>query len=194
MTSKRASTKDIERKDRGDDETFEAFSTGAKQKIEENINEILSNSSFKNGLLNFVYTEYQDPLYAALVGDKEFFCSINERCMKYYCLDQKLKWIEEASLFCEQLKLDTQVMLHAKHVNVEGAKNIAVRGNGTDILIVLLTNVQYLENSKLWYDSGLNHDNNREYIDVKALQDKIPHFKAIKGAYSFLDNHCTIFF
>ena len=90
MISKRASTKDIERKDRGDDETFEAFSTGAKQKIEENINEFLSNSSFKNGLLNFVYTEYQDPLYAALVGDKEFFCSINDRCMKYYCLDQKL--------------------------------------------------------------------------------------------------------
>ena len=167
------------------------FSIGAKQKIEGNINEHLSNSNFKNKLLNFLYMEYQDPFYAALIGDKEFFCSANSCCMKFYCVDQELKCIKEPSLFGEHLKVGTQVMFHAKHANVEGTKNIVARGNDTNILIILLTNVQHLKNSKLWYDSGLNHDNCRDYIDVKALQDKIPHFKAITVTYSFPGNNYT---
>ena len=111
--------------------------------------------------------------------------------MKYYCVDQELKWIMEPSLFCKHIEVDTQVMFHAKLANAEGTKNIVVCGNNIDILIILLTNVQHLENSKLWYDSGLNNDNSRYYIDVKALQDKIPHFKAITVAYSFLGNNYT---
>ena len=64
MTSKRAdlvfnvyisaSLKDIERKKRGDGKTFEVLSIGTKQKTEGNINELRSNSNFKNELMNFL--------------------------------------------------------------------------------------------------------------------------------------------
>ena len=111
------SIKDIEKKDREEGEIFEAFSIGIKQKIEGNINELLSNSNLKNELLNFLYTEYQDPFYAALIGDKEFFCSANNRCMKFYCADLELKCIKESSLFGEHLEAETRVMFHAKHAN-----------------------------------------------------------------------------
>ena len=48
--------------------------------------------------------------------------------MKFYCLDQELKWIKEPSLFGEHLEADTPVMFHTQHANVEGATNIVVRG------------------------------------------------------------------
>ena len=83
MTSNRAdlvfdvyaslSKKDIEKNNREYDETFEAFSSGTKQKIEENVNELLLNFSFKNKVLNYLYTEYEYLFYAALIGDKSFF-------------------------------------------------------------------------------------------------------------------------
>ena len=83
------------------------------------------------------------------------------------------------------------MMFHAKHANVEGAKNIVVCENDIDILIILLTNVRHTESLKLWYDFGLSHNNSRDYIDVKARQDKIPYFTAVTGAYSFLGNNYT---
>ena len=73
--------------------------------------------------------------------------------MKFYCLDQELKWIKERSLFGEHLEADTPVMFHTQHANVEGAKNIVVRGNDTDILVIHLTNVQHWANLKLCFKS-----------------------------------------
>ena len=58
----------IDMKDRASEEIFEAFSIVAKQKIEGNIKELLSNSSFKNELLNFPQTKYyQNPFYAGKI-------------------------------------------------------------------------------------------------------------------------------
>ena len=74
--------------------------------------------------MNFVYAEYQDPFYAVLIEDKELFSSVNNRCMKFYCVYQVLKCIEEQSFFCEQLRADTRVMILAKYANVKEAKNI----------------------------------------------------------------------
>ena len=73
--------------------------------------------------------------------------------MKSYCLDQELKWIKEPPLFGEHLEADTPVMFHTQHANVEGAKNIVVHGNDTEILIIRLTNVQHLANLKLCFKS-----------------------------------------
>ena len=108
--------------------------------------------------------EYQDPLYATFIGEREFFCCVNNHCMKFYCFDQELKCIKEPSLFGDHLEADTQEMFHAKHANVEGAKNIVVCGNDTNNSNIFLTNVKHLENSNLWYKSGLNHDSSRYYI------------------------------
>ena len=80
---------DIERNDRGNDETFEDFSMGIKQKIEGNIKKLQSNCNFKNDLLNLLYTEYQDSFYAALIGNKEFFWSASNCCIKIYGVDQE---------------------------------------------------------------------------------------------------------
>ena len=103
-------------------ETFEAFSIGAKQKSEGNINNLLSNSSFKNELLNFLYMKYEDSFYAALICNKEFFCPINNHCMKYYFVNQELKRYKQPILFGKHLEADTGGMFHAKHANIEGAK------------------------------------------------------------------------
>lgn len=122
------SIKDIERKDRRD-ETCEVFSIGTEQKIQVNINDLLSKSNFKNELLQFLDTKYQDPFYAALIADKDFFYSVNNHYMKFYYVNQELKWIKGQSLFGEYLEADTQEMFHVIYANVEGAKNIVVCGS-----------------------------------------------------------------
>lgn len=139
------SIKDIENKDRGDYETFEVFSIDTKQKIERNINDLMSYTNFKNELLNFLYKEYQDLFYTVLIGDKEFFFSVKNHCMKLCCVDQKFKWVEKPSLFGEHLEAVAGVMFFGKHANVKGAKNIVVSGNDTDISIIRLTSVQHLK-------------------------------------------------
>ena len=67
-------------------------------------------------------------------------------------------------LFADHLEGDTRVMFHAKHTDMKGSGNIIVRGNYTDIFIILLANVQKLTQSHLWFDTRLDSDNSRNYV------------------------------
>ena len=136
------SIKDIERKSRGNEETLALYSIGPKQKIEGNVKELLANSEYKKELLRFLYNEYEDPTYAPVIGDKTIYLSVNNMCRKFLCVDEELRWYEEPSLYGDHLEADTRVMFHAKHGDANGAQNIAIRGNDTDILIILLSNIR----------------------------------------------------
>ena len=60
-------------------------------------------------------------------------------------------------------------MWKAKHSDIKGSGNIITRGNDTDIFINLLANVQKLSQRHLWFDSGLDSDNSRKYVDISKL-------------------------
>ena len=182
------SIKDIERKSRGNEETLALYSIGPKQKIEGNVKELLANSEYKKELLRFLYNEYEDPTYAPVIGDKIIYLSVNNMCRKFLCVDEELRWHEEPSLYGDHLEADTRVMFHAKHGDANGAQNIAIRGNDTDILIILLSNISNLYNSKLWYDCGLDFNNSREFIDIDGLKKNLPYATALAGIYGFLGN------
>ena len=67
-----------------DDKTFAVFPIGSKQQIEGNINDLLSNCNFKNELLNFL-----SMLHYLVINS--FFCSVNNQCTKFDCVDQEFK-------------------------------------------------------------------------------------------------------
>ena len=51
------------------------------------------------------------------------------------------------------------------HADIELGRNIAVRSSDTDILVILVKKVQ----NNLWFDTGLDYDNSRTYVDIKAV-------------------------
>ena len=98
------------------------------------------------------------------------------------------RWYEETSLYGDHLEADTRVMFHAKHSDENGTQNIAIRGNDTDILIILISNVDKLNKAMLWYDCGLDFDNSRSLIDISGLRKNLPYAKALAGIYGILGN------
>ena len=155
------SIEDVERKVRGDEDSIRIFSIGPKHKIEGNIKGLFQLSNYKNELLRFLYKDYQDHIYAPLIDNKLFYCAINNLCMKFYSIDNVLKFEEVSDLFGSHAEADTRVMFHAAHADNHNPGNIVVRANDADILIVLLSNVHHLQNSQLCYDAGTDYDNHK---------------------------------
>lgn len=76
-------------------------------------------------------------------------------------------------------------MFHIIYANIEGTECKVAHDNNTNNLFILITSVQHLKNSRLWYDSGLDYDNNRNFVDIHALQRNITHFKISTGTFLF---------
>ena len=130
--------------------------------------------------------EYENIEYAFVIGEKEFYCSNDNKCTKFYCVEGSLKFETIPELFGDHLEGDTRVMFHAKHAaNTKGPGNIIIRGNDTDIFITLLANVQKLSRSYLWFDTGLDSDNSRNYVDISKLSKELDYVKALPGIYTY---------
>ena len=123
------------------------------------------------------------------IHNKVFYCAINN--MRFYVIDNELRYEEVPELYGSHLEADTRMMFHATHSDNQDPGNIIVRANAADVLIILLANIHHLQNSQLWYDAGNNYDNSREYVDVNLLAEKINFRTALPGAYGLLVNDYT---
>ena len=86
------SIKDVKRKNRADVETEREFYIGPRLKIPRNFNELLKISSFKSSFLDFLMKEYENIEYATMMGEKELYCSIDNKCTQFYCVEGSLKF------------------------------------------------------------------------------------------------------
>ena len=179
------SIKDVKRKDHGDIETEHEFCVGPRLKIPSNFNELLKISSFKSSFLDFLMKEYEYIEYASVIGEKEFYCSIDNKCTKFYCVEGSLNFETIPELFGDHIEGDTRVMLHAKHEDTKGPGNIIIRGNDTDIFIILLENVQKLSQSQLWFDTRLDSDNSRNYVNISKLFKELDYVKTLPGICAY---------
>ena len=84
--------------------------------------------------------EYEDPVYAHIIGDKIFYCSVDNICKKCFAHDGTLKIEEVYELYGYHLEAGTRVAFHAFHADSVNSGNIVVRGNDTDILVILTCN------------------------------------------------------
>ena len=85
LTFESPSFKDVQRKYCGDIETECEFCIGGRHlKISSNFNELLKISSFKSSFLDFLIKEYDNIQYASATGEKDFCCSIDNKCAKFY--------------------------------------------------------------------------------------------------------------
>ena len=68
--------------------------------------------------------------------------------------------------------------------------NIVVRANDTDVAVVLVYNVKFIENSNMRYEFGIDSNNSRKYLDVTKLYKSIDYVDASPGIYAFTGNDC----
>ena len=78
---------------------------------------------------------------------------------------------------------DIRVSLHAVHVEQLNPGNILIRCNDTDILIIMLSNIQKFSQSHVWLVVGLDYNNSRTFIDVKGTADKLNYIQVLPGIY-----------
>ena len=82
------SVKDIKRRDRGNEDTEREFIFGPRQKFPSDFESLLKISEFKEEFLKFLLKEYEDPTYIHILGEKVFYCSIDNICKKFYAADE----------------------------------------------------------------------------------------------------------
>ena len=87
-------------------------------------------------------------------------------------------------MFGYHFKGDTRVMFHTKHADLIDPGNIVVRGDDTDIIVVLSWNVEKLQKTGTYNSS-------RKYIDVTELAKNMKNIKALPGIYAFTRNDYT---
>ena len=63
-----------------------------------------------------------------MIGEKEFYCSIDNKCTKCYCVGGSLKFETIPEIFGDHLEGDTRVIFHVKHADTKASGNIIVRG------------------------------------------------------------------
>ena len=88
-------------------------------------------------------------------------------------------------LYDNHLEADTCVMLHINHADKNGNGNIIVRGNDTDIAIILTCNANLLTNTHLWYVFGVDYNNSCECLDVTTWHKCLTNIQALPVIYVF---------
>ena len=141
-------------------------------------------AEFKKQLLRFLFREFEDQIYAPVIGKKLLYVSCDNECKKLFCVDDVLKTEFEPELYGSHEDGDTRVMFHAMHVDRNNPGSISVRGNDTDILIILLTSSHLLENSHLWFDTGFDSTNTRTWLDITSLSSALSYTQSLAGVYA----------
>ena len=82
------------------------------------------------------------------------------------------------------MEADTRVVFHAFHADSVNPGNIVVRGNDTDMLVILTCNADKFS-SNIWLDTGLDYNNSRRFINIRSLCQSLSYSHSIPGIYAF---------
>ena len=77
------SIKDLKRKAREDTEVDCYFTFGPKQSLQSNFEALVQISEYKPQFLRFLIKEYKDKIYSRIIGEKFFYCSIDNECKRF---------------------------------------------------------------------------------------------------------------
>ena len=97
-------------------------------------------------------------------------------------------------MHANHLEADTHVTFHVNRTYKNGNGNISVRGNDTNIAIVLTCNAKLLTNVHFSYDFGVDCNNSREYLDVTKLPKCLIFVQVLPSIYQFPGNDYFLWF
>ena len=107
--------------------------------------------------MRFFYEEIQKNEYANIFDHKVFYCSVDNECICLQCDEEGMLQVEDVhDLYGADDEADTRVAFYAVHVEQLNPGNIAIRCYDTDILIIMLPNIQKFSQSHVLLDIGLD--------------------------------------
>ena len=157
------SIKDCERDNRavGNNRHVTYVITGPAQKRPNIFIGALRNDQFK-------VSSWEDNSNAHILNEKELYSTRDERCYSFKVIDGVMIKKEEISLTSSHEEADSRMVFHCKLL--QGSKNIVIRTNDTDVLIIFLGNMPKLDPGlHIWLAVGLQAQNKLRYIDVNKI-------------------------
>ncbi len=80
--------------------------------------------------------------------------------------------IQIPELKCHHLEADTRIVWLIQYIAQHSSeRNIVVRANDTNILVLLVYHQRHFHNCRVWMDSGLASNNTRWFIDVTNISE-----------------------
>ena len=165
-------------------------------KIPKDIFDLLKLNDFEKELFKLFITGYHNDEYAAILGNKVLYCSVDNECKIFSTINGLIKvenipelygdylelYGDHLELYGDHLEADTRVAFHAKHGDEANPGNIVIRANDTIIMVTLLANAKKF-NSHIWYNCGLDSVDTRCYVDITNLAKTTNYVDALLGIY-----------
>lgn len=114
----------------------------------------LKNYRFKEALVQFLSVYWENDNLVTIIKDKKIFLTVQNRCNSYEAHQNRMKKTEEIEYMCDHEEADTRIIFHASKVT-PGSK-ILIKSSDTDVMIILLGNIDKLEQSEAWIASLTN--------------------------------------
>ena len=160
------SIKDCERAAR--DGSVDSFKiTGGNQKRPANWMSALRNAGFKESLVKYLVASWADDCNVKHLGTKTLYANDGDTCYKYVVEGNSVVKSEESRYSNDHEEADARMFFHVHKIT--GQKNIVIRTNDTDCLVIGLGSQSNFCNHKVWIDAGLVSNNTRRYIDMTKL-------------------------
>ena len=128
----------------------------------------LKNKMFKEVLVSFLidYWGCREPEIANIIGNKVIYIN-NDLCYRFKCRDGKIERVVKLKFKCSSHEeADTKIIYH---IHQTKKSNILIRCNDTDVLVILLSNIEFLNDSEkhIWIKMGVR--NNVRIIDALKM-------------------------
>ncbi|XP_053595581.1 uncharacterized protein LOC103568398 isoform X1 [Microplitis demolitor] len=147
------SIKDLERQSRQEfDITFNV--SGPQQTRPSDFLKSLKNFRFKEALVHFLSNYWENDNLATIIQNKKVFLTVEKNCYSYQTQHNRVIKTEEIGYLCDYEEADTRMIFHASRVT-PGSK-ILIKSSDTDVLIILLGNIDKLQQSEIWLASSTN--------------------------------------
>lgn len=164
------SIKDTEHGLRGSVQFRDFHISGPQQVISSDFVKELKNMKFKEALVKFLIENWTEQEMARIICDKNINVN-HDMCYQYTVENRTVKQSINEELTClGHEEADTKIVYHVCQIAEES--NVSIRCSDTDILIIMLGNMEFLKSPiKIWMDMGVG--NSRRYINVSLLYDKL---------------------
>lgn len=131
----------------------------------------LRNYKFKEALVNFFIAHWATDEMASFIGNK--IINLNfKQCHSFRMVNQAVETSIDETLSCENHEeADTKIVHHICTINYDA--NIVIRCSDTDILVIMLGNMDHLVNDtlRIWMEIGVG--NNQRHLDVTEVYKKL---------------------
>lgn len=144
--------------------------TGSDQRAPSNFHAELKNINFKKAIVEFFIQDWENDHYAPFLGVKNVYINY-DKCYKYEVINGKIVKSLCSKYTCSlHEEADTKIVHNLCAIDYDS--NVVIRCSDTDILIILLGNMEYLKNKlQIWMHLGVG--NHQRFINVTKLYNKL---------------------